>query len=185
MSIENCGNLIYKTDSTLEMETGVRQLLAENKTELRNPVCDHVAFPLETIELVIEKTVKPEKYAKIYKKIRNVVQDHIEALILQNPELEFRREGMWELGTLKIMKMNKSPPTSALQRHLQFSKRHLAFISLLTDSTLEVKFTIQNVVVSCKQGDLIFFPPYWTHLCEIGITEGVDVEILHGYIDFV
>lgn len=189
MSIHNIGNLIFRVQNCIpdSLTTEASQLLADNDTESWNCDFDHVTVPLDTSELIVDTQVKPEKYFQIYKKIRNVVQDQLEALLQENPELEFRRDGMWELGRIKVLRMKHSTESLVSPRMMDPPRRHLAFISFLTDSSNStVKFKNQNVIVPCKRGDLIFFPPYWTHRREHLVPEGAgDVEILFGYVIFI
>ena len=148
----------------------------------------------DSTDLYLNPFTHPERYSSIYKKIRNILQRDVDELLnmAEGMKILFKgqeRESAWEITSLQIQKSipgkvcykphtdNDSGPDSII--------RVLSFIYYISDVEKGggTKFKNQGITTPCRKGDLVFFPPFWTHIHEGIAPVSPDIKyILSGWI---
>jgi len=193
--MEHLGHEIYTKPEALDPAFCDELIELFEKDDLRG----HATFGTGTYnpdmkdstDLFLDPFTHPERYTHIYKKIRNFLQRDVDELlnVCAGMKILLESHGAWEVTTIKIQKSipgkvcykphvdNVSDPVSV--------RRVLVFIYYLSDVEEGggTKFHNQGITTPCRKGDLVFFPPFWTHIHEGLSPTSPDIKyILTGWM---
>ena len=142
-----------------------------------------------SMDLDIDPFRHPEEHGYIYKKIKNAINRDVDELMEICPGIKML-QGQDAMEVIDIHIQKSVPGKTCYIPHLDNSstrdtiERVLVFIYYLIDVEEGggTKFHRQGITVPCRKGNLLFFPPYWTHIYEGLAPTSSDKIIMTGWL---